>query len=108
MPVKVSAMVIPSLTVPNIPSSLKSAVIFALVSQRLYPLAQSNSCGDVSSVSFKASNEMASTAETVKLAVFGPTAVLAVLHFSMNVTPADENVNLVVMSISVVGFIFAP
>jgi ABC-type enterochelin transport system substrate-binding protein len=51
---------------------------------------------------------MASTAETVKLAVFGPTAVLAVLHFSMNVTPADENVNLVVMSISMVGFIFAP
>ncbi len=108
MPVKVSAMVIPSLTVPNIPSSLKSAVIFALVSQRLYPFAQSTSCGDVPSVSFKASNEMASTAETVKLAVFELDLVLEVLHFSINATPADENVSLVVMSISVVGFIFAP
>ena len=51
---------------------------------------------------------MASTAETVKLPVFELDLVLAVLYFSINTTPADENVSLVVMSISVVGFIFAP
>ena len=99
---------IPSLNVPKIPSSLKLAFTFALVSQRLYPLAQSTSCGDVLSLSFKVSNETAVSAEMLKLAAFSPGSLFTVPHFKISATPAEKNVNLVVMSISVVGFIFAP